>query len=89
MGRAIDVAGARPLGDALAALGDATIVMVDNQLVPPNAPPPSTWSDVRVKTAAGLFSLKRRGDVVSVVAFGNADEKVIAMQERIAVALRR
>jgi hypothetical protein len=88
MGRAIEVDGARPIGDALAKLGDAAIVMVDNQLVLPTAPPPATWSDIRLMTPAGMFSLKRRGGTVSVVAFGNADHNVVAMQERIANALR-
>jgi hypothetical protein len=88
MGRAIEVDGARAIGEALAKLTDAVIVMVDNQLVLPTAPPPATWSDIRLKTPAGIFSLKRRGGAVSVVAFGNADDHVIAMQERIAAALR-
>ena len=63
--------------------------MIDGALVMPGLAPPAAWSDVRVKTAAGTFALKRRGDAVSVVAFGNADAAALAMQQRIADALRR
>lgn len=87
MGRAIDVDGARPIGEALAKL-PAVIVMVDNQLVLPTAPPPATWSELRLMTPAGILALKRRGGTVSVVTFGNADADALAMQQKIADALR-
>ena len=93
MGLEVTVDGARPLGEALALLAEggapSTILMIDGALVMPGAAPPSGWSDVRLKTPAGTFALKRRGDAVSVVAFGNADAAARAMQERIADALRR
>jgi hypothetical protein len=89
MGLDVTVDGARPLAEALAALPDVSIVMIDGALVMPGATPPATWSDVRVKTPAGTFALKRRGDAVSVVAFGNADAAALAMQEKLASALRR
>jgi hypothetical protein len=92
MGREVVVDGARPLGEALARLAadgaPSTVVMVDGALVMPNATPPANWVDVRVKTPAGTFALKRAGARVAVVAFGNADEAALAMQERIADALR-
>ncbi len=92
MGLEVTVDGARPLADALARLAAAgapsTIVMIDGALVMPGAPPPATWSDVRLKTPAGTFALKRRGAAISVVAFGNADAAARAMQEQIAAALR-
>ncbi|HEX8952583.1 MAG TPA: hypothetical protein VF945_12095 [Polyangia bacterium] len=93
MGLELTVDGARPLGEALARLAaggaPSSIVMIDGALVMPNATPPAAWSDVRLKTPAGTFALKRRGDGVSVVAFGNADAAAQAMQQRIADALRR
>ena len=89
MGLELTVDDARPLAEALAALPDVGIVMIDGALVMPGAPPPPSWSDVRVKTPAGTFALKRRGDAVSVVAFGNADAAALAMQARLADALRR
>jgi len=89
MGLEVTVDGARPLAEALAALGDVSIVMIDGALVMPGAAPPATWSDVRLKTPAGTFALKRRGDAVAIVAFGNADDAARAMQARLAAALRR
>jgi len=93
MGLELTIDGARPLAEALARLAEsgapASIVMIDGALVMPGAAPPPSWSDVRVKTAAGTFALKRRGDAVSVVAFGNADAAAQAMQARLADALRR
>jgi hypothetical protein len=93
MGFEVTVDDARPLGEALQQLADggapATIVMIDGALVMPGAAPPPTWSDVRVKTPAGTFALKRRGAAVAIVAFGNADDAARAMQSRLAAALRR
>ncbi len=92
MGLEVTIDGARPLAEALARLAadgaPSQIVMIDGALVMPGAAPPPAWSDVRIKTPAGTFALKRRGDAVSVVAFGNADEAARVMQEKIAAALR-
>jgi hypothetical protein len=93
MGFELTVDEARPLAEALQRLaGDnvpTSVVMIDGALVMPGAAPPASWSDVRVKTPAGTFALKRRGDAVGIVAFGNADEAARAMQEKLAAALRR
>ena len=89
MGLEVTVDDARPLAEALAALDDVSIVMIDGALVMPRTAPPATWSDVRLKTPAGTFALKRRGDAVAIVAFGNADDAARAMQSRLAAALRR
>jgi len=88
MGLEVTVEHARPLAEALARVPGTSIVMIDGALVMPGAPPPPSWSDVRVKTPAGTFALKRRGDAVSVVAFGNADAAALAMQAELAAALR-
>ena len=89
MGLELTVDDARPLAEALASLAGVSIVMIDGALVMPGAAPPATWSDVRVKTPAGTFALKRRGDAIGIVAFGNADTAALAMQEKLAAALRR
>ena len=47
--------------------------MIDNQLVPPSAPPPAAWRDVRLKTPAGTIALKLDGTPVHLTVFGNAD----------------
>jgi hypothetical protein len=66
----------------------SSIIMIDNQLVSPKVPPPTTWRDVRLKTPAGTVSLKLEPAGVSVTVFGNADEKLVAAQQAIADALR-
>ena len=45
------------------------------------------WNEVRLKTAAGMVTLRRRGDDVALVVFGNATPDLLAMRERIVAAL--
>ncbi len=88
MGRTLTVDDARPLAELLAAEPGWQVLMVDGNLVPPNAPVPAAWRDVRLKTPSGTLALKRDGERVHVVGFGN-DDALDAMQERVAAALRR
>ncbi|HXU69459.1 MAG TPA: hypothetical protein VN947_09020 [Polyangia bacterium] len=93
MGLEVVVDEAGELGEALARLATAgtpaSIVMIDGALVMPGAAAPARWVDVRVKTPAGTFALKRVGPAgVAVVAFGNADEAARAMMEKLAAAFR-
>jgi hypothetical protein len=88
MGQEQVVRSARSLIDAMTDLGpDAAIVMVDANLVMPTAPPPSVWNEVRLKTAAGMITLRRHGTDVALVVFGNATPALLAMRDRIAAAL--
>jgi hypothetical protein len=84
--------GACPLGavlDLLAAAGlPSTIAMVDNALVPPSAPPPTEWTEVRLRTAAGMVTLRRQPDGIALVVFGNADAALQAAQRQVADAVR-
>jgi hypothetical protein len=61
----------------------STIVMVDHSLVKPGASPPPTWRDVRLRTPAGMVTIVRRGDDVSVAVFGNASPALLEAQRRI------
>jgi hypothetical protein len=88
MGRTVSVDEARPLIELLANEPDFTIMMIDGQLVPPDATVPASWRDVRIKTPAGTLAIKRDGERVDIVGFGN-DDALNAMQERVAAALRR
>jgi hypothetical protein len=63
--------------------------MVDNVLQGPGARPPAHWRDVRLRTPAGVVTLRRTASGVSVVVFGNADEKLQAAQRRVAEAVRK
>jgi hypothetical protein len=72
----------------LNALGlPSTVMMVDNQLHAPGAPI-ARWQDVRLRTPAGMVTLKRRPDGIAVVVFGNADEALQRAQRLIADALK-
>jgi hypothetical protein len=48
--------------------------MVDGELTLPGEVPPDSWGDVRLGTGAGMVTLIRRGQELSVVTWGNADK---------------
>jgi len=78
----------RALLDGLARAGlPSALLMIDNQLVPPSAPPPATWRDVRLKTPAGTIALRLDGAQVHLTVFGNADGPLLAARDRIALLL--
>jgi hypothetical protein len=81
-----------PLGPVLEALGaagvSAVVAMVDNALRPPGAPPPEDWRDVRLRTPAGMVTLRRPGTGIAVLCFGNADAALQAAQRAVADAVR-
>ncbi len=87
MGLSIAVELEATLAELLEKVPGITLLMVDNQLVSPKVPTPSTWQDVRLKTPAGTVTLKRQGTKVSVTIFGNADAALIVLQQRIAEVL--
>jgi hypothetical protein len=91
MGREVSVAGAVTLEELLQRLeragAPAQIVMIDGALTMPGARAPRDWGDVRLRTPAGTLALKRDGERVAVVVFGNADEPLLAMQSQIAALL--
>jgi len=64
------------------------IAMVDGALVMPKAAPPARWREVRVRTPDGTVSIVRHDDAVSVVVFGNADERLRTAQARVLAAIR-
>ena len=75
----------RALLDGLQRAGlPSALLMIDNQLVPPSAPPLAAWRDVRLKTPAGTIALKLDGAQVHLTVFGNADGPLLAARDRIA-----
>jgi hypothetical protein len=87
LSKLVPVRGLPALAELLANLERAglpsSLIMVDNQLVSPKIPPPSTWRDVRLKTPAGTVTLKRDPSGVTVTIFGNADPALVAAQDTI------
>jgi hypothetical protein len=65
----------------------SALLMIDNQLVAPGAPPPAAWHDVRLTTPAGTIALKLDGGRVRLTVFGNADGALLAARDRIALLL--
>jgi hypothetical protein len=74
--------------DRLAAAGlPSTLAMVDHVLQGPGATPPAAWRDARLRTPAGIVTLRRVSSGISVVVFGNADDALRAAQRTVAEAL--
>jgi hypothetical protein len=74
--------------ERLAAAGlPSTLAMVDNVLQGPGATPPPAWRDIRLRTPAGMVTLRRIPSGVAVVVFGNADGPLRAAQRTIAETL--
>jgi len=74
--------------DQLSAAGlPSALAMVDNVLQGPGAIPPAVWRDARIRTPAGVVTLRRIPSGVAVVVFGNADDALRAAQRTIAETL--
>jgi hypothetical protein len=80
---AIEPVLARLAADGLA----CKVVMVDNLLCDPSAPPPRVWRDLRLKTPHGMVTLVAREGGTAVVVFGNAGTALQEDQRRVAAAL--
>ena len=80
--------GLATLLDRLTAAGlPSAVAMVDNVLQGPGASPPENWRDARLRTPAGVVTLRRVPSGVAVVIFGNADDALRAAQRTIAETL--
>jgi NAD(P)H-dependent FMN reductase len=92
VGQELTVKSNRSLAEALKTLAtagvDCKIVMVDSQLVPP-AHEPASWNEVRLRTPAGMVTLRKKADTISVVVFGNAEASLAAVGAQIAAAFER
>jgi hypothetical protein len=86
--KSVVVQGTPDLSGLLEALAKAglpgRLMMVDNQLVSPDGPPPVAWRDARLTTPAGMIALKRDGTTLSITVFGNADAALLAAVETMA-----
>ncbi len=50
--------------------------MIDGELALPEETPPHDWKELRVGAVAGMITLRREADGVSLVVWGNADDKL-------------
>jgi len=47
--------------------------MIDGQLAAPTELPPENWQEIRVAIAKNMLTVRRAGNSIAVVAWGNAD----------------
>ncbi len=64
------------------------VAMIDNVLQGPVAPLPASWRDVRLRTPAGMVTLRQTPTGVAVIVFGNADAALRAAQQTVVDAVR-
>ena len=50
-----------------------TMRMIDNELAFPDETPPESWRELRVGADGAMVTVRRSGDGVALVAWGNAD----------------
>jgi hypothetical protein len=48
--------------------------MIDGELAFPDEQPPQEWKELRLGTPAGMITVRRKGDQVQLVIWGNADQ---------------
>jgi hypothetical protein len=51
--------------------------MIDGQLAFPDEQPPESWAELRVGSAQGMVTIRRDGDRVRLVTWGNADAAML------------
>jgi hypothetical protein len=61
--------------------------MIDGELAFPDETPPETWRELRVGAAAGMITLRRETDGITLVVWGNADDKLRDAWTTLAAAL--
>ncbi len=72
----------------LAAAGiDAPVKMVDGLPAFPGEVPEPDCAEIRLGLAAGMVTLRRAGDSVRLVVWGNADAGLLAARDAVAAAL--
>jgi hypothetical protein len=62
--------------------------MIDGELAFPDETPPHDWRELRVGTPAGMITLRRENDGITLAIWGNADENLRRDWNALAAALR-
>lgn len=66
---------------------DLKLLMIDGLPAFPDEEPSADWSELRVGTPAGMVTLRRTPEGVSVIVWGNAGPDLLAARDAIADAL--
>lgn len=62
---------------------DGTLRMIDGLPAFPDEAPDPAWRELRVGTAAGMVTLRRRADALNCVVWGNADSALMAAWHKV------
>ena len=74
--------------DSLASVGEQAIVrMIDGLPAFPDEIPEASWQELRLTMNGGMVSLKRTGDEILCVVWGNADEALLRSWQACAKAV--
>ncbi len=60
--------------------------MIDGELAFPDEIPPEPWRELRVSSDAGMVTIRRAADRVTLVTWGNAEAPLIAIRDALAAA---
>ena len=63
--------------------------MIEGELAFPDETPPETWRELRVGTSAGMVTLRREPDGITLVIWGNADAGMRQTWNALAWAIAR
>jgi hypothetical protein len=61
--------------------------MIDGELSFPDDSPPESWRELRISTPAGMITMRRADDGITLVIWGNADEKLRAATNEVAKSI--
>jgi hypothetical protein len=71
----------------LARIGElAPLRMIDGMPAFPDELPEDAWRELRVGFAAGMVTIRRTGDSLNCIIWGNADAALLAARDRVAWA---
>jgi hypothetical protein len=71
----------------LARVGEsAPLRMIDGMPAFPDESPEGSWRELRVGVATGMVTVRKSGDSINCVVWGNADPGLLAARDRIAWA---
>jgi hypothetical protein len=61
--------------------------MIDNELAFPDEEPPGNWRELRVGTTHGMITIRRDGERLSVIIWGNAAAELQDEWQKLTAAL--
>lgn len=61
--------------------------MIDGELSYPDETPPENWREVRFGTPAGMITMRRDSEGITLVIWGNADDKLQTVTNEVAKAI--